>query len=142
MSQRKVVRTDAALSVPGNGDAADISSAPRPGRTAIGAQTFVVGLGIERDHTDAAQIGQTARRLPVGHEIGPQDGVNSTAAAVKQRQQNSLRRYGVGLASSEPSDGGSLKFSGSSKPNSASRSSVRIQASHISSTIVKVAART
>ena len=71
MSQREVVRADAALAAPSNGNAADISSAPRPGGAAITAQAFVVGLSIDCDQVDVTQIGQAALRLPVGHGVGP-----------------------------------------------------------------------
>ena len=65
MAQREIVAANAAVVAPGDADAADITAAPRPGRTAIGAQALVVRLGVERDDADAAQIGQLLRDLPI-----------------------------------------------------------------------------
>ena len=65
MAQREIDAADLAALAPGDADAADIAVAPRPRRAAIGAQPCVVGLGVERDDADAAQVGQLDRRAPV-----------------------------------------------------------------------------
>ena len=56
---------DAAVRALGNADAADMSAAPRPGRTAVGAQPLVVRLGVERDDAGATQVGQLGWHLPI-----------------------------------------------------------------------------
>jgi hypothetical protein len=42
-----------------------MTAAPRPARSAVGAQALVVLLGVERDDAHTAQIGQLSRGLPI-----------------------------------------------------------------------------
>ena len=57
VAQREIVRADFAFGAIGNADAADVSVTEWPAGPAVGEQSAVLGLGIERNDADATQVG-------------------------------------------------------------------------------------
>src|SRR5262249_38494865 len=66
VAQRDVDRVNNAVGAPRNANACDVPAMPRPSGAALGMQPLVLGLGIESDNADAAQVGKLAWRLPIG----------------------------------------------------------------------------
>ena len=61
MAQGYVDRMHLAVRAPGEADAGNMTAAPRPARSAVGAQALVVLLGVQRDGAHTAQVGQLSR---------------------------------------------------------------------------------
>ena len=67
VAQREIVGADLTIGVIGNRETTDVSAAQRPAGAALGEQSAVLGLDVERNHAHAAQVGQLRRRLPMQH---------------------------------------------------------------------------
>ena len=70
MRDREIVRLHFAFAPIGDADAADVAAVPWPGRADPGGYAVVLGLDVEPDLIDAAQIGQLGGRLPI-HDRSP-----------------------------------------------------------------------